>query len=162
MNIYYLLLNLFICLVTALPQQNVFMKPDDHGDIWSLCGDSTQHLLRGYKEGVSISPAMPKTGEDIRVKVEGSLLRDINSGLVDIDLMIMNMIKIKKQLNLCDVLESEVMGYKSCPLKAGDIVLDVTAWIPKELPKLPLTGNILISDNEGNTVTCIHLDFKLT
>lgn len=35
------------------------------------------------------------------------------------------------------------------------------AWIPKELPKLPLDGNIRISDQDGNTVTCIHLNFKL-
>jgi hypothetical protein len=35
------------------------------------------------------------------------------------------------------------------------------AFIPKELPKLPLKGDIKILDQLGNTVTCIRLDFKL-
>ncbi|CEG83148.1 hypothetical protein RMATCC62417_17119 [Rhizopus microsporus] len=69
--------------------------------------------------------------------------------------------KIKKQLDLCTVLASDIMGHKSCPLSAGDLDLDATAWIPKELPKLPLDGNIRISDQDNNTVTCIHLSFKL-
>jgi hypothetical protein len=36
------------------------------------------------------------------------------------------MIKIKKQLDLCDVLGSDVMGNKDCPLSAGDLELDAT------------------------------------
>lgn len=38
---------------------------------------------------------------------------------------------------------------------------NIIAWIPNELPKLPLDGNIRISDQHGNVVTCIHLKFKL-
>ncbi|OBZ81792.1 hypothetical protein A0J61_10159, partial [Choanephora cucurbitarum] len=80
---------------------------------------------------------------------------------VDIDLSIMGMIKIKKQLDLCSVLDSDVMGHQTCPLLAGDLQLDATAFIPKELPKLPLEGDIRITDQDGNRVTCIHLNFKL-
>lgn len=107
-------------------------------------------------------------------------MKDVTGGKVDIDLSIMSMIKIKKQLDLCSVLGSDVMGHKDCPLAAGDLELDATgnynytlflccitdtffllAWIPKDLPKWPLEGNIRISDQDGNTVTCIHLNFKL-
>ncbi|KAI8048934.1 uncharacterized protein B0P05DRAFT_582107 [Gilbertella persicaria] len=137
------------------------MTPEDHGDIWSLCDSPAHHQLVGYKEGVSISPAQPRTGDDIHVQVKGNLLKDVTSGKVDIDLSIMGMIKIKKQLDLCSVLNSDVMGHQSCPLSAGDLQLDATAWIPKELPKLPLNGNIRISDQDNSTITCIHLDFKL-
>jgi hypothetical protein len=38
----------------------------------------------------------------------------------------MSMIKIKKQLDLCSVLNSDIMGHKNCPLNAGDIELDAT------------------------------------
>ncbi|KAI9327808.1 hypothetical protein BD770DRAFT_334349 [Pilaira anomala] len=137
------------------------MAPDEHGDIWSLCGNPSTHLLIGYQGGVSITPESPKVGSDIHVQVKGNLLQDVTGGKVDIDLSIMSMIKIKKQLDLCDVLRSDIMGNKECPLKAGDLDLDAIAWIPKELPKLPLEGNIRISDQDGNTVTCIHLNFKL-
>ncbi|EPB83855.1 hypothetical protein HMPREF1544_09367 [Mucor circinelloides 1006PhL] len=164
-SLYLTLISSFALISQALPtqqqQQRAFMAPDDHGDIWSLCDDPATHQLIGYKDGVFISPEQPKTGEDIHVQVHGNLLKDVTSGKVDIDLSIMGMIKIKKQLDLCSVLGSDVMGHKDCPLQAGDLNLDATAWIPKELPKLPLDGNIRISDQDGSTVTCIHLNFKL-
>ncbi|CEG85077.1 hypothetical protein CU097_009093 [Rhizopus azygosporus] len=147
--------------VMSLDAQKPFMAPDDHGAIWSLCGDPSSHLLVGYRNGVHISPETPRTGSDISVQVQGNLIKDVTGGKVDIDLNIMSMIKIKKQLDLCTVLASDIMGHKSCPLSAGDLDLDATAWIPKELPKLPLDGNIRISDQDNNTVTCIHLSFKL-
>lgn len=53
-------------------------------------------------------------------------VKDVTSGKVDIDLSIMGMIKIKKQLDLCSVLGSDVMGHKECPLQAGDLNLDAT------------------------------------
>ncbi|KAI8380517.1 hypothetical protein EDC96DRAFT_550765 [Choanephora cucurbitarum] len=137
------------------------MTPDAHGDIWSLCDVMSPHQLMGYQDGVSISPAQPKTGEPIHVQVKGNLLKQVTGGQVDIDLSIMGMIKIKKQLDLCSVLDSDVMGHQTCPLLAGDLQLDATAFIPKELPKLPLEGDIRITDQDGNRVTCIHLNFKL-
>lgn len=53
-------------------------------------------------------------------------VKDVTSGHVDIDLSIMGMIKIKKQLDLCDVLGSDIMGHQDCPLAAGDLELDAT------------------------------------
>jgi hypothetical protein len=50
----------------------------------------------------------------------------VTNGKVDIDLSIMGMIKIKKQLDLCSVLSSDVMGHQDCPLSAGDLELDAT------------------------------------
>ncbi|ORZ20788.1 hypothetical protein BCR42DRAFT_389971 [Absidia repens] len=136
------------------------MTSQDHGDIWSLCDNPTTHTLKGYQDGVSITPAFPRTGDDITVQVRGHLLSDVTNGHVDIQLNLMNMIKINKELDLCNVLESDVMK-SSCPLNAGDVTLNAKAFIPKELPKLPLKGDIKITDQLGNTVTCIRLDFKL-
>jgi hypothetical protein len=55
-----------------------------------------------------------------------NIVKDVTGGKVDIDLSIMSMIKIKKQLDLCSVLGSDVMGHKDCPLAAGDLELDAT------------------------------------
>ncbi|KAI9321856.1 hypothetical protein BX666DRAFT_2017595 [Dichotomocladium elegans] len=137
------------------------MSPDQHGDIWSLCQDPSSHSLHAYEDGVFISPAVPRAGEDIHVKIDGHLLSDVTGGQVSIDLKLLSMIKIKKDLELCSVLQSDIMGHRSCPLSAGDLVLEATAFIPKEIPKLPLDGRILISDQDGKTVTCIHLNFNL-
>jgi hypothetical protein len=73
--LYVTLLSSFALISQALPsqQQQVFMSPTDHGDIWSLCENPSIHLLIGYKEGVSISPAAPKVGSDIHVQVKGNL-----------------------------------------------------------------------------------------
>ncbi|KAI8343952.1 hypothetical protein BC941DRAFT_342321 [Chlamydoabsidia padenii] len=136
------------------------MTSQDYGAIWSLCDDPGSHSLRGYQNGVTISPDLPRTGDDITVQVRGHLLSPVTSGQVSIQLNLMNMIKINKDLDLCNVLESDVMR-SSCPLNAGDVTLNAKAFIPKELPKLPLKGDIKIMDQLGNTVTCIHLDFKL-
>lgn len=57
------------------------------------------------------------------------IVKDVTGGKVDIDLSIMSMIKIKKQLDLCTVLASDIMGHKSCPLSAGDLDLDATGYI---------------------------------
>lgn len=58
-----------------------------------------------------------------------SVVKEVVGGKVDIDLNLMSMIKIKKQLDLCDVLGSDVMGNKGCPLKEGDLELDATGKI---------------------------------
>ncbi|KAI8137046.1 hypothetical protein BJV82DRAFT_647016 [Fennellomyces sp. T-0311] len=137
------------------------MKPDDHGDIWSLCDDPASHTLRGYENGVYISPAIPHTNSDINVKINGNLLSDVTGGTVTIDLKLLSMIKVNKELDLCSVLQSDVMHNQPCPLKAGDVTLEATAFIPREIPKLPLDGKIRIADQAGRTVTCIHLNFNL-
>jgi hypothetical protein len=71
--IYLTLISSFVLLIQAIPTQKPFMAPDDHGDIWSLCDNPATHQLIGYKDGVYISPAQPKTGQDIHVQVKGNL-----------------------------------------------------------------------------------------
>ncbi|ORY99982.1 hypothetical protein BCR43DRAFT_484666 [Syncephalastrum racemosum] len=162
--VYTLVAGLFYQTAMGVPikqQQQAFMAPDQHGEIWSLCGDPSSHTLRAYEDGVSISPAIPQTGQDINVKINGNLLSDVTGGKVSIHLKLLSMIKVDKDLDLCQVLQSDVMKGQECPLSKGDVVLDALAYIPREIPKLPLEGDIRISDQNDNTVTCIHLNFAL-
>ncbi|KAI9488675.1 hypothetical protein BDB00DRAFT_846952 [Zychaea mexicana] len=156
-----LLANVLLASAQPIEQQHSFMSPEQHGDIWSLCEDPASHTLRAYENGVYISPHIPRTGEDINVKINGNLLSEVTGGTVSIDLKLLSMIKVNKNLDLCSVLQSDVMGHKSCPLNAGDLLLEATAYIPREIPKLPLDGTIRISDQTGKTVTCIRLNFNL-
>ncbi|CAM0140669.1 hypothetical protein VKS41_007922 [Umbelopsis sp. WA50703] len=142
--------------------QQPFMAPEEaHGQVWSLCGDSSSHLLRSYKGGVSVIPEYPKVGEDIQVIVNGYLDSPVTGGDIGIDLKLLSLIKVNKKLDLCNALNSDIMDYQGCPLASGHVTLKAHAYIPKDVPKLPLNGNIHITDQDGNTVTCIHLDFKL-
>lgn len=106
---------------------------------------------------------------------------EVTGGKVSIDLNLLSMIKVQKDLDLCNVLTSDIIqGDLSCPLPAGDLVLEALgtdddptttqcvlimftkiAFIPKEIPRLPLDGRIRISDQLDRTVTCIHLNFNL-
>ncbi|CEP16069.1 hypothetical protein [Parasitella parasitica] len=95
----------------------------------------------------------PRLDKISMFKCKETCRNTLTSGKVDIDLSIMGIIKIKKQLDLCNVLRSDILGNKDCRLQAGDVNLDATAWIPKELPKLPLDGDIRISDQDGKTFT---------
>ncbi|KAG2172862.1 hypothetical protein INT43_000212 [Umbelopsis isabellina] len=142
--------------------QKPFMAPEEaHGQVWSLCGDSSSHLLRSYKGGVSVIPEYPKVGEEIQVMVNGYLDSPVTGGDIGIDLKLLSLIKVNKKLDLCSALNSDIMDYQGCPLTSGDVTLKAHAYIPKDVPRLPLNGDIHITDQDGNTVTCIHLDFKL-
>jgi hypothetical protein len=85
----------------------------------------------------------------------------VTGGDIGIDLKLLSLIKVNKKLDLCNALNSDIMDYQGCPLASGHVTLKAHAYIPKDVPKLPLNGNIHITDQDGNTVTCIHLDFKL-
>ncbi|RUS15826.1 hypothetical protein BC938DRAFT_476815 [Jimgerdemannia flammicorona] len=152
----------FCTLLAAAPvDQRPFQSPDAHGDLWSLCGDPSTHLLKAYEGGVSIFPARPKVGEDIEVVVSGNLASPVQSGHVNIDLKLLSMIKVNKELDLCEALASDIMGGRACPLAEGDVELRAQAHIPSEVPKLPVNGQIKITNQDGNTVTCIQINLKL-
>lgn len=58
-----------------IQQQQPFMSPERHGEIWSLCDDPSSHLLKAYEDGVYISPATPHAGQDINVRIDGNLCK---------------------------------------------------------------------------------------
>jgi hypothetical protein len=51
---------------------------------------------------------------------------DVTGGKVSIHLKLLSMIKVDKDLDLCQVLQSDVMKGQECPLSKGDVVLDAS------------------------------------
>ena len=51
---------------------------------------------------------------------------DVTSGTVTIDLKLLSMIKVNKELDLGSILQSDVMHNQHCPLTAGDLTLEAT------------------------------------
>ncbi|ORX99640.1 hypothetical protein K493DRAFT_348410 [Basidiobolus meristosporus CBS 931.73] len=135
-------------------------KVDPNQPIWTLCGNPETHLLQAHENGVSIEPEKIKVGGDVRVRIKGILKEKVTSGSVVADLRLM-MIKLKKGFELCDVLESEFFSGASCPMEPGEVTLEAFAHIPEEVPKLPIKGDVIISNQQGETLTCIRLNLKL-
>ncbi|KAL1919356.1 uncharacterized protein VTP21DRAFT_2049 [Calcarisporiella thermophila] len=153
---------LFYLIFTILPSFSLAQQSQipmaGEGTIWSLCDNPGTHLLKA--RNVSIVPEQPRVGSDISVTINGDLSDDVSAGNVLLDLKLY-VIKLRKELDLCQVLDSEIMSGASCPIKAGPVTLRAEAHIPEEVPKLPLKGDISILDKGGRTLTCVHLDFQL-
>jgi len=144
-----------------LEDQSPIGPPGQEGRLWSLCGDPLSHLLKAYEGGVSISPSQPRVGEELEVTIRGFLESTVASGKINLNLKLMNVIKLNKDLDLCDTLNSDFLRGTPCPLDEGDITLKVTATIPKDVPKMGVKGDITITDQNGGTVTCIRINLKL-
>jgi hypothetical protein len=149
---------LFMAVLAAPLQQAL----NQESRLWSLCDDPSTHLLKAYEDGVSINPSGPRVGEDLDVVIRGVLDSDVTGGSINLDLKLMGIIKLQKNLDLCSTLNSEVMaGGTTCPMDAGDVMIRAHAFIPKETPRVPVAGDIRIVNQDGETITCVRINLKL-
>jgi hypothetical protein len=155
---------------TALPD-DVLEEPVPP-PVWSLCGTPSEHLLIPYpslpsstkltsfnsdKNGVTIDPAQPMVGENITVTVKGRILKRVTAGKIDVDLRLMKFIKLTPQFDLCDQLDGELFQESnvSCPLEEGPVTLIARKLIPEDVPKVSVAGNITLTNQDGETLTCM-------
>ena len=139
--------------------------------IWSLCGDPSKHLLIPYpslpsptyltpfnsdKNGVTIDPEQPMVGENITVTVKGRILKRVTAGKIDVDLRLMKFIKLTPQFDLCDQLDGDLFQESnvSCPLEEGPVTLIARKFIPEDVPKVSVAGNITLTNQDEETLTC--------
>ena len=137
--------------------------------IWSLCGDPSTHLLVAYslnplhslmpsdKDGVSIEPAQPLVGDNITVTVRGQVLKRVTGGNINLDLRLMKFIKLNPSFDLCEQLQGDLFEESdvSCPLEEGPVTLVAKKLIPEEVPKVSVSGDISLTNQDGETLTCI-------
>lgn len=111
---------------------------------------------RSDKNGVTIEPAQPLVGENITVTVKGTILKRVTSGKIDVDLRLMKFIKITPTFDLCEQLDGELFqeSNRSCPLEEGKVTLIAKKLIPEEVPKVRVNGNITLTNQDGETLTC--------
>jgi len=105
---------------------------------------------------VTIDPAQPLVGENITVTVKGQVLKRVTSGTIDVDLRLMKYIKLTPTFDLCEQLEGELFSESnaSCPLEKGPITLIARQYIGEEVPKVSVQGNITLTNQDGETLTC--------
>lgn len=99
-------------------------------------------------------------GENITVTVKGRILKRVTAGTIDVDLRLMKFIKITPQFDLCDQLDGDLFQESnvSCPLEEGPVTLIARKYIPEDVPKVSVAGNITLINQDGETLTCIYPD----
>src|SRR5579871_4246829 len=97
-------------------------------------------------------------GENITVTVKGRLLKRVTAGEINVDLRLMKFIKVTPTLNLCEQLESELFeeSHVKCPLEEGPVTLIAKKYIPEEVPKVSVQGNVTLTNQDDEVLTCIH------
>jgi hypothetical protein len=114
--------------------------------------------LASDEDGVTIEPAQPLVGENITVTVKGQLLKRVTAGTIDVDLRLMKFIKLQPQFDLCEQLEEDMFAESnvSCPLEKGAVTLIAKKYIPEDVPKVSVEGNITLTNQDGDMLTCTY------
>ena len=106
---------------------------------------------------MTIDPAQPVVGANLTVTVSGTILKQVTGGNITVDLRLMKYIKVTPIFDLCEQLETELFEESnvSCPLEKGPITLVAKKYIPDETPKVPVQGNITLTNQDGDVLTCM-------
>lgn len=69
----------------------------------------------------------------------------------------MKFIKVTPTLNLCEELEGELFeeSHVKCPVEEGHVTLIARKFIPEEVPKVSVQGNVTLTNQDGEVLTCI-------
>jgi ML domain len=106
---------------------------------------------------VTIDPPHPVVGANITVTVKGQLLKRVTGGTIDVDLRLMKYIKITPKFDLCEELEGDLFQESnvSCPLEKGPVTLIAKKYIPEDVPKVSVQGNVTLTNQDGEVLSCI-------
>ena len=82
----------------------------------------------------------------------------MTGGTINVDLRLMKFIKLTPKFDLCAQLEGELFQESnvSCPLEVGPVTLIGKKFIPDDVPKVSVQGNITLTNQDGETLTCTH------
>lgn len=105
---------------------------------------------------MTIEPAQPVVGSNITVTVKGQLHKRVTAGKIDVDLRLMKFIKLTPTFDLCEQLEGDLFeeSNTSCPLEKGGVTLVAKKYIPEDVPKVSVEGNITLTNQDGEVLTC--------
>ncbi|XP_003387353.2 PREDICTED: putative phosphatidylglycerol/phosphatidylinositol transfer protein DDB_G0278295 isoform X3 [Amphimedon queenslandica] len=157
---------LFLCALVAIMQASPLrqqLKPavplleDNLGDIWTDCSSASDPAKI---KSVVINPDPPQRGQSLSVNATVTLSEQVTGGSIKVDIKygIFSITLIDKTLDLCDTVKS---AGATCPLAAGDQNLAISESLPSVAPSGEYKGNAVVTDQSGNQLVCINLDFKL-
>ncbi|KAJ3106190.1 hypothetical protein HDU97_006823 [Phlyctochytrium planicorne] len=108
---------------------------------------------------LTVVPEQPKKGKEVTLKAVGDLKESVGKGALMKAQVKMGPIKLLDvEMDLCEKLEG--IG-KSCPLPAGETVIEQTFTIPYEVPPGRYSVHIDILTKDRDSVACINANLRL-
>jgi len=104
-------------------------------------------------------------GDNITVTVRGQVLKRVTGGNINLDLRLMKFIKLNPSFDLCEQLQGDLFEQSDvrCPLEEGPVTLVAKKLIPEEVPKVSVSGDISLTNQDGETLTCISaIEVRIT
>eukprot|EP01137_Pigoraptor_chileana_P025666 Opistho-2@95459 len=127
--------------------------PFQVGDIWTPCTATGDHFT---PTNVVITPASPVKGQPLTVAVNGTLDESVTGGSVEIVIKYLGISIVNEKKDLCTLDSAH-----PCPFAQGVFSLTEGATIPSIAPSGTYKGTVKLSDQNGQEIYCVNLDFKL-
>ncbi|KYQ89104.1 hypothetical protein DLAC_10336 [Tieghemostelium lacteum] len=122
-------------------------------DIWTWCGTSADHLTIN---SVTITPDPPVKGQLLTVTASGTLNEQVTAGNAHITVKYGFITLINENQNICSS-ENPI----PCPIAAGQYSHTINVTIPSSAPSGKYTGNVVITDQNSQEITCVNVDLDL-
>ncbi|KAN0012283.1 hypothetical protein ACTFIU_007581 [Dictyostelium citrinum] len=129
----------------------------DENQIWKSCGTS-QDIF--HINSILVKPTPPVKGKLVKINVNGTFIKDVVGGEAKIIAKYNNIMTLYNETNdLCSPTAQAIIG--NCPFKKGQYLHSANFTIPTSAPNGYYSGNILLTDNFNNSITCINVAFNL-
>jgi hypothetical protein len=118
------------------------------------CSDPDKNILQIHS--VDLSPNPPKPGKPLTIEARGTLRHTVEQGAKVLLQVKYGLIRlINQEADLCDHIQNVDLH---CPLKEGEIHLQKTVDIPKEIPpgKYAVLADVYTEDKQK--ITCLRAD----
>ncbi|KAK5580594.1 hypothetical protein RB653_000615 [Dictyostelium firmibasis] len=130
---------------------------NEENQIWKSCGTSNDILKIN---SIIVKPTPPIKGKLFKIDINGTFNKDVEGGEAKIIAKFNNLMTLYNQTNdLCSSTSKAIIG--NCPFKKGPYLHSANFTIPTSAPTGYYSGNILLTDNFNNSITCINVGFNL-
>lgn len=119
--------------------------------------DCSVHGSHASNMKVSISPANPQPGQTYTYDSSYTLDETVTGGTAKYDIYLNGMLISSSSQDLCTSLAK---SNTPCPLKKGPIVGKTTGTVPTDVPSGNLTSVTSWTDQNGQPVLCVDLQFQ--
>lgn len=123
---------------------------------WQSCGTSADHLSIS---SLTISPATLAEGQQFTVALSGSLNEQLTGGSVSLSVKFLGIQVYSATVDVCQLASQAGL---SCPLPSGPVSISKSAIMPSAAPRGTYTGEIKVTDQNGEEVSCISFRMSVT
>ncbi|KAL1925639.1 uncharacterized protein VTP21DRAFT_522 [Calcarisporiella thermophila] len=149
-----IMINILVLTLLALVlKANAFEIGEKLGGNIAVINDCGKDDYIAQIDYIKFSPNPPERGKPLTILGKGNLTENIKEGAY-VDLVVKyGLIKLlQQQMDLCE--EAEKIGYQ-CPLQRGELQVEHTETLPKEIPPGKYTVNIRAFTTDKRPIACV-------